>query len=154
MNLEEYTKYDALGLAGLVKKGEVTKAELASLAQQGLNKVDGDINAVVEVFSQPYEEVHDKDAPFSGVPTFIKDLGASIAGLKQEQGSRLTEGFVAPITTNFAQNMIDAGFQFMGRSTCPEFGLTLTTESVAKGATKNPWNTEHIAGVQVVVLLR
>ena len=146
MNLEEYSKYDALGLAELVKKGEVTKEELASLAQQGLNKVDGDLNAVVEVFSQPYEEDHDKDAPFSGVPTFIKDLGASIAGLKQEQGSRLTEGFVAPITTNFAQNMIDAGFQFMGRSTCPEFGLTLTTESVAKGATKNPWNTEHIAG--------
>ena len=83
--------------------------------------------------------------PHSGVPTFIKDLGL-YSRLKQEQGSRLTEGFVAPITTNFAQNMIDAGFQFMGRSTCPEFGLTLTTESVAKGATKNPWNTEHIAG--------
>ena len=64
MNLEEYSKYDALGLAELVKKGEVTKEELASLAQQGLNKVDGDLNAVVEVFSQPYEEDHDKDALF------------------------------------------------------------------------------------------
>ena len=40
MNLEEYSKYDALGLAELVKKGEVTKEELASLAQQGLNKLE------------------------------------------------------------------------------------------------------------------
>ena len=32
-----------------------------------------------------------------------------------------------------------------GRSTCPEFGLTLTTESEAKEQ-QNPWNTEHIAG--------
>ena len=146
MNLEEYIKYDALGLADLVKKREVSKEELAELAQEGLNKVNKDLNAVVEVFNQPYEEESDENAPFKGVPTFIKDLGASIAGIKQEGGSRLTEGFVAPITTNFAQNMINAGFQFMGRSSCPEFGLTLTTESVAHGATKNPWNTEHIAG--------
>ena len=89
MNLTEYIKYDGLGLAGLLKKGEVTKEELASLAQEGLNKVNGDLNAVVEVFNQPYEEDSDEDAPFKGVPTFIKDLGASIAGLKQEQGSRL-----------------------------------------------------------------
>ena len=47
MNLEEYSKYDALGLAELVKKGEVTKEELASLAQQGLNKVDGDLNNII-----------------------------------------------------------------------------------------------------------
>ena len=146
MNLEEYTKHDAIGLAELVKKGEVTDKELANLSHEALNNVNNSLNAVVAVFDEPYKEESGEKAIFKGVPTFIKDLGASIAGITQESGSRLTKGLVAPLTTNFAQNMLNSGLQFIGRSACPEFGLTLTTESLAQGATRNPWNTDHIAG--------
>jgi len=146
VNLEEYTKHDAIGLAELVKKGEVTDKELANLSHEALNNVNNSLNAVVAVFDEPYKEESGEKAIFKGVPTFIKDLGASIAGITQESGSRLTKGLVAPLTTNFAQNMLNSGLQFIGRSACPEFGLTLTTESLAQGATRNPWNTDHIAG--------
>lgn len=146
MNLEEYTKHDAIGLAELVKKGEVTDKELANLSHEALNNVNNSLNAVVAVFDEPYKEESGEKAIFKGVPTFIKDLGASIAGITQESGSRLTKGLVAPLTTNFAQNMLNSGLQFIGRSACPEFGLTLTTESLAQGATRNPWNTDHITG--------
>ena len=40
MNIEEYVKYDAVGLAELVEKGEVTGKELASLAQEAAEKVN------------------------------------------------------------------------------------------------------------------
>jgi len=146
VNLEEYTKHDAIGLAELVKKGEVTDKELANLSHEALNNVNNSLNAVVAVFDEPYKEESGEKAIFKGVPTFIKDLGASIAGITQESGSRLTKGLVAPLTTNFAQNMLNSGLQFIGRSACPEFGLTLTTESLAQGATRNPWNTDHITG--------
>ena len=132
MNIEEYVKYDAVGLAELVEKGEVTGKELASLAQEAAEKVNNKLNAIVSIFDEPYKDDAIEGATFKGVPTFIKDLGASISGLPQECGSRLTKGFVSPVTTNFAQNFLNAGFHIIGRSTCPEFGLTLTTESVSQ----------------------
>ena len=146
MNIEEYVKYDAIGLAELLEKGEVTAQELASLAREAAEKVNDKLNAIVSIFDEPYQDDVIEGAKFRGVPTFIKDLGASISGLPQESGSMLTKGFVSPVTTHFAQSFLNAGFQVIGRSTCPEFGLTLTTESVSQGITRNPWNTDHIAG--------
>jgi len=146
MKLSEYVTYDALGLSDLIKKGEITSEEVAGLALEGVNKVNDQLNAIVSLFDQPYKEKAKGDAQFDGVPFFIKDIGASIAGIPQESGSRYTEGFVSPFTSYFAQNVLDSGFQVLGRSTCPEFGLTLTTESIAQGITRNPWNIEKIAG--------
>jgi amidase len=40
----------------------------------------------------------------------------------------------------------EAGFVIVGRTNVPEFGLTVTTEPVAYGPTRNPWNTERSAG--------
>lgn len=47
MKLSEYTKYDGLGLATLVKNIEVTTKELALLAVQGIEKANPQINAVI-----------------------------------------------------------------------------------------------------------
>lgn len=59
MELHEYTQYDAVGLADLVARGEVTAAELAGAAQDAMAAVNLRINAVVE--SWPAE-----DAPAPG----------------------------------------------------------------------------------------
>ena len=146
MNLEEYSSYDALGLAELVSKGEVTAEELCLLATEGANAVNGSINALAGMLGEPVSSAPASDARFEGVPTFLKDLGASIAGVPQEMGSRFTAGMVAPLTTYFAQQMLDAGFNVIGRTTTPEFGLTLTTETLACGKTCNPWNLSKIVG--------
>jgi len=147
MKLSEYAAHDATGLARLVASGEVTPEELAGTALDGVHKVNERLNAIVSILEQPYREWQGKArGPFHGVPFFMKDLGAGIAGIPQENGSRFSAGLVFPRTTNFAQSVLDAGFQVLGRTTCPEFGLTLTTESVARGITRNPWDTERIAG--------
>lgn len=54
MELHEYTRYDAVGLAGLVARGEVTAAELTSAARAATAAVNPRINAVVE--SWPAED--------------------------------------------------------------------------------------------------
>ena len=146
MNLEEYSKYDALGLAGLVGNGDITAEELTDLAVEAVEKVNGDLNAIVGMLDQPKTSTPAGDARFIGVPTFLKDLGASIEGMPQEMGSRFTAGFVAPVTTNFSRQVLEAGFNVIGRTTCPEFGLTLTTETLAHGKTCNPWNTGKTTG--------
>ncbi len=146
MNVEEYVSYDALGLAELVTKGEVTGDELSALARQAAEQVNDSLNAVVGYVDYDHVGETAGDARFVGVPIFLKDLGASIAGVKQEMGSRFTSGYVPSYTAHFAEQMLKAGFNVIGRSTCPEFGLTLTTESLAHGRTCNPWNTDYITG--------
>ena len=47
MGFKEYDNFDALGLAELVKKKEVSAEELLEEAIQRTEKVDGQINAVV-----------------------------------------------------------------------------------------------------------
>lgn len=146
MNIDEYTTYDALGLAELVARGDTTAAELAEVARSAAEQVNTQLNAIAGYVEPGVSGDAEDGARFVGVPTLMKDLGAGIAGVKQEMGSRLTADHVTEMTSYFAQRMLDAGFNVIGRTTCPEFGLTLTTESIAVGQTANPWNTEHICG--------
>ena len=50
MKLAEYSAYDALGLAELVAKKEVSPKELAQTAAAAREKIDGVLNAVVELW--------------------------------------------------------------------------------------------------------
>jgi len=149
MRLDEYCEFDALGLAEQVREGEVTPRELCELALEGVEKVNPRLNAVIETYPDVLERL-DRESPpagpLSGVPFFLKDLGPMEQGRRCEMGSRLVEGFVAPLDTELALRFRAAGLLNLGRTTCPELGYTLTTESLLYGTTRNPWNPEHIAG--------
>jgi amidase len=149
MNLTDYARYDGLGLAELIRNKEVTARELAELALCGVQKINPQINAVIEVYQERVEkadELLSPAAPFGGVPFFLKDLGATEAGKLQEMGSRLAKGYIAAtdayLTTRFKQ----AGAIIYGRTTTPERGFAATTESILTGATRNPWDLNLIAG--------
>ncbi|MFT4518822.1 MAG: amidase [Halioglobus sp.] len=146
MEIAEYTNLDGLSLAEAIARGELSATEAVKLARAAAENVNDSLNAVVAFLDQPVSAKPAEGACFVGVPTFQKDLGAGFVGQKQESGSRVARGQVAPLTAYFSQRMVDAGLQILGRTTCPEFGLTMTTESVATGITRNPWNTEHITG--------
>lgn len=149
MNLEEYCTYDATGLAELVRNGDVSAKELAELAFAGVEKVNPQLNAVIEVFKDRAETLDEStipDGPFTGVPFFLKDLGPRQKGRLQEAGSRLMKGYVADYSSFVTEKMELSGLNIMGRTTCPEYGLTGTTESFLTGPTTNPWNTKKIAG--------
>jgi hypothetical protein len=47
MKLDEYTRYDGLGLAGLVRSGQVSPSELAETAQSAIDAVNPTLNAVI-----------------------------------------------------------------------------------------------------------
>ncbi len=149
MKLEEYVRYDATGLAELVSKREVSASELAQLAITGVEKVNPALNAVIETFADRVEGLDESsipDGPFRGVPFFLKDLGPRQEGRRQEGGSRLMQGYVASYSSFLTEQIERAGLNILGRTTCPEFGVTGTTESILTGATANPWDTSKIAG--------
>lgn len=149
MNLAEYSKHDASGLADLVAKNEVTPRELALLAAQAIEKTNPKINAVVETYPDRIEDLDESSlgsGPFRGVPFLIKDVFGHEKGRKIEFGSRLCRGMIADAGTYYVDQLKAAGVNILGRSAAPEYSMSGTTESVMFGNTSNPWKQGYSAG--------
>src|SRR5262249_37308394 len=134
---DEYVKFDGLGLAELVRKGEVKPAELLDAAMRISGQGNPDINALIlfreaaarrELASLP-------DGPFRGVPFPIKDLHLQLAGEVTTNGCSLFRAAVASADSTLIERYRAAGLVLFARSTSPEFGLTLSTESALWGVT-------------------
>ena len=149
MNPSDYTSHDGTALAALIAKGEVSAQELADTARAAIDEVNPHLNAVIGHIDEVAEDAlaHGPvDAPFSGVPFLIKDIGMHYANVPQEMGSRLAEGFVFPHDTELAVRFKKSGLITLARTNTPEFGCNASTEPISKGPTRNPWNLGHIAG--------
>ncbi|MFE4371743.1 amidase [Streptomyces sp. NPDC056835] len=145
MRVTEYVSFDAVGLAELVAKGEVTPAELEAAAREAAQAVNPRINAIVETWPAD-DEPSPGGTPLAGVPFLIKDIGVSMAGRRAELGSRLAAGNVAGADSALMLRFRRAGLVTFGRTATPEMAYGITTEPVLYGATRNPWNLERSAG--------
>lgn len=148
MKLSEYTSYDALGLAELVANRKVSAEELTNAALQAIEKVNPQINAVIESWNdeKPYTGSALKSQPFAGVPFLIKDLAVDMKGRRNELGSRVAEGFIPQSDSYLMRRFREAGLMTIGRTTTPEMATSTTTEPVLNGPTRNPWDTDRSAG--------
>jgi amidase len=149
MNLAEYASYDALGLAALVARKEVTPKELALTAVAAREKIDGALNAVVELYPDRIETLDETslgNGPFRGVPFLIKDVFGHEKGRRIEFGSRLCQGMTVEAGTCFVDLLKAAGVNILGRSAAPEFSMAATTEGLLYGNTSNPWKQGWSAG--------
>ena len=91
MNLSEYSNYDAIGLADLVRGKKVKPSELAELALRAAHQLNPQLNAILETFTDKVEKLDDvdlPDGPFKGVPFLIKDLVLHAAAVRNDMGSR------------------------------------------------------------------
>ncbi|MBB4614091.1 amidase [Novosphingobium taihuense] len=141
--------HDSLGLADLVKKRKVSATELLEAAIARAEALNPRFNFMAQKhydYGRKAIAAGLPQGPFSGVPWLLKDLNTYIAGEVTENGSRLYKGQRASVTSELVRRIERAGFVIFGKTTTPEFGLTGTTESVANGPTRNPWNPERIAG--------
>jgi len=75
---------------------------------------------------------------FAGVPFLVKDLHVHIKGERSGEGSRLWAHFRPDYNSTLYDRITAAGFNAFGKTTSPELGLTVTTESAAYGLTRNP----------------
>jgi len=92
MTLDEYARYDALGLAALVNSRAISPRELAQVAARAIDALNPAINAVVETYPDRVDDLDERslgDGPFRGVPFLMKDVFGHEAGRRMEFGSRL-----------------------------------------------------------------
>lgn len=147
MKLSEYRGLDALGMARLVKDGEVTARELMGCALSQVTAQRNPINAVAFVDEARALEraARATEGPFQGVPFLVKEL-LNYPGLRAGMGSRLFEQHIPTESSAYTQRLDDAGLVVFGNSTSSEFGLLGSTESMSHGPTRNPWNPAYSAG--------
>jgi amidase len=86
VKIEEYARYDATGLAELIKAGDVSADEVHAAAVAAIEKVRPRIGAVAaEPWSEPL--AHDPAGAFGGVPFALKDLVCHAAGCRLGWGA-------------------------------------------------------------------
>jgi amidase len=147
MKLFEYAALDAVGITELVRRGEVCRAEVLAAANEAIERVNPRINALAGQWpdeSTPADAT--PDAPFEGVPFFIKDIAVHMKGKPTEFGSRLAAGLTPDRDSILMRRFRQAGLAILGRTTSPEMAFSTTTESVFNGPTRNPWDTTRSAG--------
>ncbi len=148
MTFDEYADHDATGLAALVATGQVTPCELLETAIAAAEATNPALNFIAQPLFDRARAAAAKPfaGPFAGVPFLVKDLHMNIAGERSGEGSRLFDGFRADHDSTLFDRFTAAGFNTFGKTTTPEFGLTVTTESRAYGVTRNPWHRDRSAG--------
>jgi len=146
LSFEEYRRYDALGLAELVRKGAHVPQELLECAIRRIDEVNIVLNAVIHTF---YDEARvqsksvDTSAPFCGVPFLVKDLGMAVKGTPLRMGCRGYANNISKQDSHAVQKMRQAGFLIFGKTNTPEFGLAPYTEPKTFGGTRNPRNPKY-----------
>jgi amidase len=146
---DELATMDALDQAALVRTGRVTALELVDAAIERIEALNPTLNAVIWTrFEAARDEARRPvpGAPLAGVPFLLKDLGATLAGMPQEEGSRAGRGRISPADTELARRYVAAGLIVLGKTNTPEFGNHSTAEPESHGPTRNPWDTGRTAG--------
>ena len=139
MRLDEYTGLDAVALAGLVARGEVSAEEVARTALEAVARVEPALGAVVETYPDAPARAGGADGPLRGVPFLVKDVGPDFAGLVCENGSLLGAGMVGEEDSAYAGLVRRSGVTLVGRTATPEFSMSLITSTRLHGETHNPW---------------
>ena len=145
---EDLAVLDAIDQAALVENGEVAALELIEAAITRIERVNPELNAVV---TQTFDKARARaragraSGRFWGTPYLLKDL-VPYKGVRFTRGSNLFRDAIADSHGPYVDKTEAAGLIVLGKTNTPEFGLISTTESLALGAARNPWNTEHSTG--------
>jgi Asp-tRNA(Asn)/Glu-tRNA(Gln) amidotransferase A subunit family amidase len=146
----DYEAYDGLGLAELVRQGQVSPEELLDAA---IERVEARNDAVNAVISRRYDYARTSialglpEGPFRGVPFLLKDLGGWLAGDRVTRGSRFFADTPTIETDSVHVGRLKAaGLVIFGRTNSCELGLSLTCEPREYGPTRSPWDTQRISG--------
>jgi amidase len=139
--------------ARLVSSGEVSARELVEATLQRIERLNPTLNAFRVVFAaRALIEAHQADArhgagghrPLLGVPVAVKD-SIDVAGEVTAYGS-LAHGGPADSDADVVRALREAGAIVVGKTNVPELAVWPFTETLAFGATRNPWSLDHTPG--------
>jgi amidase len=146
--MPEYDDLDAIGLAELVRNGDVSPSECLDAALARIDARNPALNAVVHDLRERARGRQDSlpDGPLRGVPFVLKDLKAMLKGTPTTGSNVLARDHVAQQSSVSVERYEAAGLQIVGKTNTPEFGIMGVTEPLMRGPCRNPWNPAHTPG--------
>jgi len=148
MTFAEYSDYDGLGLAELVRKKKVKPIELVDAAIERIERHHLNLNAVV---FRDYDGARARaktklTGAFAGVPMLLKDILGFKKGWPNRDGSKFVPSTPHQHDSTIVTRFEEAGMIALGKTNVPEFGSVPLTESKLYGPAHNPWNLEYSTG--------
>ena len=144
----------ATEIASRVRAREVSPVEVIDQALSRIEKLNGDLNAVVTINPRALDEAReiewrigkgDDVGPLAGVPVGIKDV-TPVAGLRTTYGSPIYRDNVPQHDALVVERFRQAGAIIIGKTNTPEFAAGGNTWNDVFGRTRNPWNPAKSAG--------
>jgi amidase len=140
---------DATETAARIRSGELSAVEAVETAIRRAEALQGTLNVIVNSdFDRALAKARagTPSGPFGGLPFLIKDIDDYV-GLPTRFGSQAGR-FEAPATSQspFITAFDRAGVIVIGKSATPEAAFLPTTEPLATGPTRNPWDLSRSCG--------
>ena len=139
--------------ARMLADGAITAPALLDVYLERIGRLDPELRSYrVVLVDSAREEAAAAQArldagerlPLLGVPIAIKD-DVDVAGEVTTYGSA-AHGPARTQDAEVVRRLRDAGAVIIGKTTVPEMMLWSFTETLAYGATRNPWNTDYTPG--------
>jgi amidase len=153
--LDDLCARDAITLAGLLRRREVSARDVISAHIAQVEAVNGQVNALVtRTFEQALAKAAAADEALAGgaevgllhgLPVAHKDL-VETAGVRTTFGSPLFADNVPDRDELLVTRMSGAGAISLGKTNTPEFGAGSHTVNKVFGATRNPYDLGRSAG--------
>jgi amidase len=138
----ELADVDLVGHAELVRRAEITAAEVAEAAIARIEALNPALNAVVTpMYERALRAAGDATgSALAGSPFLLKDLIVEVEGVRFTEGSRFLRDNVSRYTSELVRRLEQAGVVILGKTSTPEFGMAPTCEAQLFGPTRNPWD--------------
>jgi aspartyl-tRNA(Asn)/glutamyl-tRNA(Gln) amidotransferase subunit A len=153
--MAEIWQMTAVDLAAAIRTRKLSSREVMDAVLARIEALDGQTHAFATVDAQGARRAADAAdravaageplGPLHGLPVSAKDLIAT-AGLRTAQGSRLYADHVPTADAEVIRRVRAAGGIVFGKTTTPEFGCKIVTDSPLHGPTRNPWDLERTPG--------
>ncbi|MCW3006822.1 MAG: putative Glutamyl-tRNA(Gln) amidotransferase subunit [Solirubrobacterales bacterium] len=140
-------------VAGAIRRGETTCAEVTQARLEQARRVDPELACFIELEAEAaMERAHaldaqadERDRPMFGVPFAHKDVFVGDR-FTPSAGSRNVPIHMRGRTSPMLDRLADAGAISLGRLNLDQFGYAATGANPDFGHTRNPWDTDRIAG--------
>ena len=141
--------------AARFNRGELGGLEILERTRARIAAYDATLNALVtETAGRAAAEVEtlrlardagERPRPLAGVPVVHKDILLT-AGTRTTAGSLLLHDFIPRADATVVSHLANAGALTMAKANTHEFASGTTGEVSSHGATRNPWNLDHMTG--------
>lgn len=137
-----------------LKEKKFSSLELTQAYLDRIKTVDSKVKAFVTVSdSEALKNAEDadkkiasgEDLPLLGIPLSIKD-NFNTTGILTTASSNVLNNFIPPYDATVVKKLKEAGMVMLGKTNLDAFAHGSSTETSDFGASRNPWNTNHLPG--------